>query len=315
MTKPLRHFLFKVLLPIAFLIVCTLAAFGLGAVVGQFQPGLARPVSDWALALAIPLQKVYCDVEDVTRCGVSKADRPVVPCAPFTSANPRHAVLFTFGQSNSANFGETRYIAKDEVANFNLHDGKCYRSEDPLFGADGNGGSVWGRLGDKLIASGAFDRVLIVPFGIGGTSLHEWTTGGRLHPRVANAAQQLKLAGIEPTHVLWHQGEDDARDGTTSEDYIEMFTQLVAALRAYDVNAPVFPAVASMCKDLGSNAIRNAQRALPKRLSGVYPGPDTDSLSDMKDRHDFCHFSDTGLQAHAELWKEVITTFQKWQKK
>jgi hypothetical protein len=234
----------------------------------------------------------------------------VVPCKPFTAPNPRHAILLTFGQSNSANFGETRYSAGDGVVNFNLHDGRCYRTEDPLFGADGDGGSVWGRLGDRLVASGAFDRVLVVPFGIGGTALREWTTGGRLHPRVAYAARQLQLAHIEPTHVLWHQGEDDARDKTSYEDYISMFSALVGALRSYGVDAPVFPAVASICKNLGSDEIRSAQRALPRLLEGVYPGPDTDSLSDMRDRYDFCHFSERGLERHAALWEASIMAFE-----
>ncbi len=296
---------------IALLAMCILMAFGMGAVVGKYRPALVKPFSDWALAMVLPLRHAYCDVDDVTSCGVSKADRLAVSCSPFTTRNPRNAILFTFGQSNSANFGETRYTATQNVLNFNIHDGKCYPSADPLFGADGDGGSVWGRLGDQLVASGAFDRVLIIPFGIGGTSLREWTTGGRLHPRVQYAAQQLQLAGIAPTHVLWHQGEDDARAGTSSSDYINMFTALVKALRDYGITAPVFPAVASICDSLGSDAIRSAQRALPEHIAGVHAGPDTDSLSDMRDRFDYCHFSDRGLQAHAELWKEVILSFER----
>ncbi len=294
----------------AIIAIVILMAYGMGAVVGKFRPALTKPYSDWAMAIVLPLRQAHCDVDDVTSCGVSKADRPVVSCAPFTTENPRNAILFTFGQSNSANSGETRYTATDNVLNFNIHDGKCYASVDPLFGADGDGGSVWGRLGDQLVASGAFDRVLIIPFGIGGTALREWTAGGRLHPRVQYAARQLQLARIRPTHVLWHQGEDDARDGTSSSEYIEMFAALVKALRDYGIDAPVFPAVASICNNLGSDTIRSAQRALPQHIAGVHPGPDTDSLSDMRDRFDYCHFSERGLQAHAELWKEVILSFE-----
>jgi hypothetical protein len=312
MSSPLRRLLLCTLL-VAFFGLCTLGAFGLGAVVGKFRPHLAEPFSTWALAIVLPLQQAYCDVEDVKHCGVSTADRPPIPCDPFTSDNLRNAVLLTFGQSNSANFGDTRHTAGDKVVNFNIHDGKCYPSEDPLLGADGGGGSVWGHLGDKLIESGAFDQVLIVPFGIGGTALGEWTAGGRLHPRVQYAAQRLDLAGIETTHVLWHQGENDARDGTTSDDYIEMFAALVESLRGYGINAPVFPAVASICKDLGSDTIRSAQRALPQRIEGVYPGPDTDSLSDMRDRYDYCHFSRQGLERHAELWRKAIQNFEETQ--
>lgn len=299
---------------VAILALCILMAFGLGAVIGKYRPQLAKPYSDWSLAMALHLRQAYCDVEDVTSCGVSKAERLAVSCAPFTSRNPRHAILLTFGQSNSANFGETRYNATENVINFNIHDGKCYLSEDPLFGADGDGGSVWGRLGDQLIASGAFDRVLIIPFGIGGTAIREWTTGGRLHPRVEHTAQQLRLAGIEPTHVLWHQGENDARDRTPSHEYIEMFAALVKSLHDYGINAPVFPAVASICDNLGSVTIRSAQRALPEYIVGVHSGADTDSLSDMSDRFDYCHFSEKGLVAHAKLWKQVILSFEDGQR-
>jgi len=296
---------------LAVLVPGTLLVFGMGAVAGKYRPNLVKPFSDWALALALPLRQAYCDVDDVTTCGVASADREAVACTPFTAGNPRNAVLLTFGQSNSANFGETRYTATENVLNFNIHDGKCYRSADPLFGADGDGGSVWGRLGDQLVETGAFDRVLIVPFGIGGTALREWTVGGRLHPRVQFTAQQLQRAGIVPTHVLWHQGEHDARDGTSTGDYISMFAALVKSLHDYGIDAPVFAAVASLCDDLGSDAIRSAQRALPTQIAGVYPGPDTDSLSDMHDRFDYCHFSARGLHSHAALWREMLVSFQR----
>lgn len=310
MSGPFYRLLCTVLLAATF-VICTLAAFGLGAVIGQYRPDLAKPFSDWAFKAVIPFKQVYCDVDDVTQCGVATADRPEVSCGPFTTPNPRHAILLTFGQSNSANFGESRYTATEAVANFNLHDGQCYRTEDPLLGADGDGGSPWGRLGDRLIESGSFDRVLLAPFGIGGTTLQEWTSGGRLHPRVEHAVRQLQQAGITPTHILWHQGEDDARDRTPKNVYITMFAALVGALRSYGVEAPVFPAVASICRDQGSDTIRAAQRDLPHRIAGVYPGADTDTLSDMSERHDLCHFSEQGLDRHAGLWEEVILEYEK----
>lgn len=295
---------------LAAFIASLLFAYGLGALVGKYRPHLASPYSDWVMAIAIQFSDVYCDVEDVTTCGVSRTDRPAVSCEPFTAGGARHAVLFTFGQSNSANYGATRYTASDNVLNFNIHDGKCYTAVDPLLGPDGDGGSVWGQVGDGLIASGKFDRVLIVPFGVGSTGIAEWTAGGRLQPRVEFAAAQLSRAGIAPTHVLWHQGENDARIGTPPEDYIHMFERLVAALQGYGIHAPVFPAVATLCNDLGRDELRAAQRALPERIDGVFPGPDTDTLSDMRDRIDYCHFSQRGLQAHAELWTQAILAFE-----
>lgn len=292
-------------------VISLLLAYGLGALVGKYRPNLATPYSDWAMAIVVRFSDLSCDVEDVTTCGVSKTDRPAVSCAPFTAGNPRHAVLFAFGQSNSANYGETRYTASDSVLNFNIHDGKCYTAVDPLLGPDGNGGAVWGQVGDRLIASGVFDRVLIVPFGIGSTGIMEWTAGGRLQPRVEFAARQLARAGIAPTHVLWHQGENDARAGTPAQDYTRMFEALVATLQGYGIHAPVLPAIATLCNDLGSDELRAAQRALPQRIAGVYPGPDTDSLSDMRDRVDYCHFSQRGMEAHAALWTEAILALER----
>ena len=90
-----------------------------------------------------------------------------------------------------------------------------------------------------------------------------------------------------------------------------VFTALVKALRDYGITAPIFPAVADVCDPLGSDAIRSAQRALPEHIAGVHAGPGTDSLFDMRDRFDYCHFSHRDLQAHAELWKEVILSFER----
>jgi hypothetical protein len=285
-----------------------LMAFGFGAVVGQYEPARAKPYSIWAYTIITHWLDVGCSGEDVTLCG--KADpgpRKEVACEVFATPNPRLAVLFTFGQSNSANSGQGHYEAGTAVSNFNIHDGKCYSTEDPLLGADGGKASVWGRVGDKLVDSGRYDRVLIVTFGLGGTALEEWTVGGRLHPRIKFSADRIIAAGIEPTHVLWHQGEADVFRGTTTASYIEMFKEMIHALRSYGVDAPVFPAVASICTNSGSDAVREAQRALPLQIEGVFKGPNTDALTDMRERHDSCHFSEVGLDAHANLWLEAIS--------
>ena len=229
-------------------------------------------------------------------------DRERVPCDAYAEPNPRHAVLVTFGQSNSANYGTTRYRPRGAVDNFNLHDGACYRAEDPLLGPDGVGGSVWTRLADRLIDAGAYDRVLIAPFGVGGTEIARWAPDGDLHVRVTASVDGLAALGIAPTHVLWHQGESDAIFETSSEEYVETFRSLVDALRARGVTAPVIPAVTTLCRGERSPAIRAAQRSLPERVEGVLPGPDTDALDAPEHRPDTCHFSDSGLDAHAELW-------------
>ena len=74
-------------------------------------------------------------------------------------------------------------------------------------------------LADKLIVGGHYDKVLLVPFGIGGSALSQWQKeGGRFYPILEKATAAVVNNNIRPTHVLWHQGESDAGSATSEED-------------------------------------------------------------------------------------------------
>ena len=256
-----------------------------------------------------------CDGLEALQCGYQDVhERQEVSCLDF--AGERSAVLMTFGQSNSANAGQDRYVPVGPVANFNIHDGKCYRAEDPLLGPDGTGGSVWGVLADKLIAKGGYDNVLIIPFGIGGSALEHWQLEGRFFPILTHALSSTEVAGITPTHILWHQGETDANRGTSQAQYFDMFERLVGHVRRGGIDAPIFPAIATHCENAvpgiesepsaGTESVRSAQASLSE-IEGVRRGPDTDTIQGIRYRHDNCHFTAKGMQAHAELWLDVLT--------
>jgi len=291
--------------------------FGAGALVGNYAPHLA----EWPMRKAVNIINLFtggyqpCGGQEALKCGYrDTTDREEVNCIDYSG--DRTAVLMTFGQSNSANAGRDRYLPTRDVANFNIHDGRCYRAEDPLLGPDAQGGSVWGVLGDKLVTRGDYDRVLVIPFGIGGSAISQWQEGAYLHPILTTAAQAVTQAGITPTHVLWHQGESDAGRGTSTEDYTVMFKALLDKLREYGIDAPVYPAIATFCEishfepdpayAAGRQSVRAAQVALA-RLDGVRPGPDTDTIQGLAYRHDNCHFSAKGMQVHAELWYQALT--------
>jgi len=61
----------------------------------------------------------------------------------------------------------------EAVDNFDPESGKCFAATDPLLGADGLGASFATRLGDILIQSGQFKRVIIAPMAIGGASISQ----------------------------------------------------------------------------------------------------------------------------------------------
>ncbi|MSO76442.1 MAG: hypothetical protein EXQ87_05965 [Alphaproteobacteria bacterium] len=222
-------------------------------------------------------------------------------------AGPGTAVLFTLGQSNAANHGATPHSPSAAVFNFNPFDGRCYRARDPLLGATGTEGSVWSRLATRLVEAGAYERVVIIAIAVEATSVVAWAEGeGR--PRIAWAARRARDAGLlPPTHVLWHQGESDAIAGMGAARHHRQLTGVVAAIRGAGIQAPIYVAQASLCgAGSRSEAIRSAQRAVAAGTPGVLPGPDTDTLAGPALRHDGCHFTGAGLDAHAGLWFSAI---------
>ncbi len=224
--------------------------------------------------------------------------------APTRSARPRVMVALVFGQSNAGNWGESRRTAGPRVLSF--FRGRYSRARDPLPGADGNGGSVWTRLGDRIIAARLYDRVVFVPASIGATEIAQWAPGGILHKDLLRNIREAQQARLVFTHLLWHQGESDAALDTPAEDYQQRFRAMLKAIRALGVDAPAFVAIATRCGQyLPHETIRTAQIGLADPKLGIFPGPDTDQLG-PEYRYDGCHFSDAGLEAHAEMWLQVI---------
>ena len=96
-----------------------------------------------------------------------------------------------------------------------------------------------------------------------------------------------------------------------------MFEALVDSLREGGIDAPVYPATATHCEmtyfeqdpqyEQGKVTVRAAQMRLPE-LEGVRAGPDTDTIQGEKYRHDNCHFNAKGMQVHAALWLQALTS-------
>jgi hypothetical protein len=210
----------------------------------------------------------------------SLAAAPEVPRVevPFrVLAAQRVMVVLVLGQSNAANYGERRQQAQPGVYNF--YDGSLYQAQDPLLGATGDGGSIWTRFGDQVLAQGGYDAVVLVPFAVGGSSVAQWTVGGKLHDDLLHVLAEVDQAGLAITHIVWQQGEADARKATRTTEYLQQFNALVASIRAQGVTAPVYVARASRCREHRSDpAIRRAQQLIGARTPGVVAGPDLDQL-------------------------------------
>ena len=213
----------------------------------------------------------------------------------------RVMVAIVFGQSNSANHGESRKRAKEGVYNF--YKGKLYRADDPLLGATGDRGSVWTRLGDKILEEKLYDNVIFISIGVHTTSIARWTTSGDLHSRIISAIDEAMQSGLKVTHLLWQQGESDLR--TSKEEYKAMFMDMLSSIRSTGIKAPIYVSISTRCGTSILSEVQEAQAELVDIPLGIYPGPNTDSLGFCY-RYDGCHFSDEGLEKYAELWLEKL---------
>jgi hypothetical protein len=236
-------------------------------------------------------------------------DRLVSPIV----ANPSGTtVILTFGQSNAANSCEERYTPRGAVHVFHAFDMKFYRAIDPLAGASDDGGSVWGRLGDRLIDAGFARSVLFVPIAFGATYVEDWAPGGQYYRRLVFALHRLKRAGIAVDMLCWHQGEANANHTPmTAEEYRDRFRAMLRGVREAGVKAPVYVALATLCEDgphpfQNSTQIRLGQKKLVSIWNRVMPGPDTDQIG-LAHRRDGCHFAASGQELAAQAWFRAIT--------
>lgn len=260
-----------------------------------------------------------------------QASAAPIPCEQI----PRDGlmVLLTAGQSNISNTGAPGddgklYQPRHRFYNFNRFDGKCYVARNPLLGTPDEGENVAVRLGDELIDRGLAKTIVVAPVAIGGTYIEEWRArGGKYFEVLLSAVAGLRDARLEPTAVLWHQGEynafafstNGAEDGSILQmtpqlqeagrlSYLRNTLEIVAGLRAADVTAPILIATTTLCGSVPDEIIRSAQAAAVSPTQGVFAGPDTDKIG-LALRSDRCHMSAAGTAMHARMWADRLADY------
>jgi lysophospholipase L1-like esterase len=233
--------------------------------------------------------------------------RRPIPCP---EAGERTMVALVLGQSQAANQVQERFVGGKGV--FNFRRGHCYAAVDPLLGTGGDKGNVWTLVGTDLVAERRFDAVVLVTIAIGGTSIAQWSPGGRLHEHLMDAV--TAIAPVFPfTHVFIAQGETDFLSQTPPDDYFRNFAALIASLRQRGLDVPIFVAIESGFCDAAAtpaqpgNPIAAAQKRIIATQEGVYFGADMDAVNAPSDRYDGCHMTGSGARKLAKLWTQAIT--------
>lgn len=233
--------------------------------------------------------------------------RGKTPRSPLLVPDERTAVLIVAGQSNCANTVDSLYTpTAAKVDNFNQADGGTYAFVDSPVGCSGFGGSWLGRLGDKLIAAGIFDRVIFAPIGVSATSITQWAPGGVLNQNLVSVCRRLMAAGLAPSAFLWQQGESD--HGMSQGTYQTHLGNVIGTPRADGFNAPWLIAKCTLIAGSTDASVRAAQAAVINNTD-IFAGPDSDALSGATYRQTGGgdpHFNATGADAVAGLWKTAL---------
>jgi Carbohydrate esterase, sialic acid-specific acetylesterase len=233
------------------------------------------------------------------------SDREERPCI---SVEDSVAIIVVQGQSNAGNSGTgSRYTPREAVDSFDPESGKCFSATDLLPGADGSGSTFVTRLGDILIQSGKFKRVIVVSIAVGGASLAELTST-HLN-RIENLIVKLNRSHLVPTHFLFEQGETDAALKTTEAEYLVSLKTLVKKFRSAGFQAPFYIALATKCDEVHPKnilAIRSAQANSADVDLNIRRGPDIDMIGNDGRARGNCHMNEVGTLAQAALWAAFV---------
>ena len=217
-------------------------------------------------------------------------------------------IYLTYGQSNSTNGGELGYIVRNEVYQFIL--GSTFDYKDPSLGVNGDGGSVWGMVGDKLIESEFHNKVIFANSGYGGKRMTDLKEGGYFNFLVFNYIQLMKKYG-RVDGILFHQGESD-NNSEGIKNYYNDFSEFISNLNKNGIVVPVYLSRASLCsKNHPTNgSLIKIQNQLIIDFDIIREGPNTDLLSSRSYRlEDYCHFSLEGYDKFSDMWVESLTIF------
>lgn len=230
------------------------------------------------------------------------------PVHPALVPGERTVVIVVSGQSNSANHcGTPRTATSPKVHNFNYLTGGMYAAADPLLGGTGTQGAFGTYLGDKLIAAGKYDRVILAPMAIGAAIATDFQASGPFAQNIKVMARRLEAAGLVPTMICHQQGESDNAEGTPAATVTAAIRSMVEVWRGEGVAAPVFIALTSTWPGYANNAqVRLGQTNARSNELGIYAGPDTDTIGAGGRDSGGLHFNNTGSDQHATLWQGVI---------
>ncbi len=210
----------------------------------------------------------------------------------------------------------------------------CYLYKEPLLGASGTSGNAITYTAVKM-ANISNKPIVIIPFGVGGTSILNWAYGDLSHQHKL-VMKQVKESGLSPRIFLWHQGESDSQttsfplDEITKAPYFQQYylqkgnrrgmiplredVYYNALKKVVESTFKRYPqssfgiALATICSNRNTqwNPVRSAQKRISRDLPNTFISADSDKITGLDKRPDNCHFSTKGASELGNLYYESI---------
>lgn len=228
---------------------------------------------------------------------------------PRVASGERTAVVIVAGQSNSVAHGvggAFSPVNAGKVDSLSIFNGGVYEGKDPGPNVDGPAISWLYRFADKLISAGKYDRVIMVPIGMGSASVANFAPGGVLGNFIPVAVRRCMSLSLPITAILWQQGERENMDGVSQAIYQSTLQAVIDASRTAGVTAPWLVGKSTMLSGITSSPIRAALAAVVNNID-VFAGADTDTLGGTTYREPgLTHFNPNGCDAAAALWYAAL---------
>jgi hypothetical protein len=158
-------------------------------------------------------------------------------------------------------------------------------------------------LGNKLVQSGLYHTVILIPAAVGKSSVRRWAAGGDLNAMLMAVISAVK-ARYTINAVLLDQGTTDFVERTPEGEYRSDLKSMIDSVRAQGVHAPFFIARSSAGPPdwTEDNPVARAQATLADSRNAVFDGPNTDRDVTPLDRYDGYHFGVSGQEKYTDAW-------------
>lgn len=229
-------------------------------------------------------------------------------------------VMICAGQSLATNLITDTFTPVNGAKLDNLcwYDGTLWAATTPLLGTSWNGSIATSvnfnhKIADGLITSGKFNRVIIVPMAISGTTVNFWANEGALPAEatgywrcISAAAKKLAAQGVTPSTpgvsflIKWNQGESDTNSGTSQASYAADFAKMVNRVAVDLPGVKWMVAKETWYVGTTSAAIQAAQLSLVNGVS-IVSGENMDSIDASGRVGDNTHLNAAGGNLAANM--------------